>query len=59
MTEAGEIGAPMYDRVGGLGVGVGLGLGALGGLVGHASSADSERFRIGGAKTRVETLPIT
>lgn len=60
MTEAGEIGAPMYDRVGGLGVGVGLGLGGLGGLAGNASSAaDSERFRIGGAKTRVETLPIT
>ena len=52
MPEAGEIEAPKYERVtGGLGLGLGLGLGA--------STLDTTRSRIGGAKKEQRVLPVT
>ena len=53
MTEAGEIAAPMYERVSGLGLGLGVGVGGVDAGEGGA------RARVGGAWSAPRALPVT
>ena len=58
MVEAGEIEAPKYDRVGGLGLGLGVSVGVEIDR-GETEAAAPKRSRIGGEKIAAKTLPIT